>query len=97
MLIFFSSNFPFQGWCFSCNLSYVVFQCSYKIKKLLVPILQADMTLIENKLPSVKVQSEDRDLGEIIMGNNSPICKIDETSVDLRNIEAFSGNCFLKK
>ncbi|KAL2924562.1 hypothetical protein RDABS01_023576 [Bienertia sinuspersici] len=57
---------------------------------------QADMFPIENKVPSVKVESEDLDLGGAVMGNDS-LTKIDEASEEFRNIEASSGNGFLKK
>lgn len=71
-----------------------------------VPDLQADLNLAVKEVPSVKIRPEVVELGGAVMGNNSPSFKIVEVSDDTRNIEAseelrnlesFSGNSFLKK
>ncbi|XP_021759237.1 ATP-dependent DNA helicase SRS2-like protein At4g25120 [Chenopodium quinoa] len=68
--------------------------------------VQADFNLSVNKELSVKIESEAMEPCEAVIGNDSPSCKIDkasenlrniEASEDLINIEALSGNSFLKK
>ncbi|XP_021744028.1 ATP-dependent DNA helicase SRS2-like protein At4g25120 isoform X2 [Chenopodium quinoa] len=68
--------------------------------------VQADLNLSVHKELSVKIKSEAMEPWEAVIGNDSPSCKIDkasedsrniEASEDLINIEALSGNSFLKK